>query len=297
MRILIADDEPVSRLVVSASTKALGHQATLAEDGAEAWLRFAEDSPDVVICDWDMPGMNGTELIRRVRQATGRPYTYLIMLSGQADEATARATMLAGADDVIGKPLDPAELERKLIGAERVLGLHARLANEARDDVLTGLGNRRRLDEDLATHIARAKRYGHRFALAIIDVDRFKRFNDLAGHLAGDGALRHVADVLRTTLRGGDSLYRYGGEEFAVLLPEQTAETALLAAERLRAQVEALAHPHPDGGVLTISVGVAVAGSRYVDPVELFARADSALYRAKSDGRNRVALHAPPVLG
>jgi diguanylate cyclase (GGDEF)-like protein len=293
MRILIADDEPGTRLLLTAAVQRLGHTAMVAEDGATAWTLYLAESPDVLISDWEMPGIDGTELTTRIRAHAGTKYTYVMVLTGRADQSAARATMHAGADELILKPLDTADLERRLIAAERVVALHRRLADDARHDSLTDLGNRRRLDEELAVLIARTERYGHRFALCMFDIDHFKQLNDTAGHLAGDQALRNVADALRSALRSGDSLYRYGGEEFVVTLPGQSSDGAMLAAERLRSAVEAMALPHPAGGSVTISAGVAVAEPAGITATELLAAADVALYRAKEQGRNRVVNHDP----
>ena len=290
MHILIADDDPGTRLIVAAAVERLGHECTVAEDGAEAWLRFAETAPDVVITDWEMPGMDGTELTRRIRSQGAVPYPYVIILTARADQDHALHAMEAGADDLVFKPLGREALERMLVGAARVTALHRRLHRDARQDALTGLGNRHRLAEDLAAMQARAQRYGHRWCVALADIDNFKGFNDGTGHLAGDDLLRRIGSALSATVRGGDTVYRYGGEEFLVLLPEQTLETAALAAERLRRVVEDLAVPHPDGGVVTVSVGVAGPAEGGESADDLVAQADAALYAAKARGRNRVEL-------
>src|SRR4051794_9580804 len=280
MHILIADDDPGTRLVVASAVERLGHECTIAEDDAQAWKRFLEVAPDVVITDWEMPEMDGTELTRRIRSQVDVPYPYVIVLTARADQDHALHTMEAGADDLVFKPLRREELERMLVGAARVTALHRRLHNDARQDALTGLANRHRLAEDLAAMQARAERYGHRWCVALIDIDRFKGYNDGAGHVAGDALLRRIGAELAATVRGGDTVYRYGGEEFLVLLPEQTLETAALAAERLRAAVEALAVPHPDGGVVTASVGVAGPAETGESAEALVGRADAALYGA-----------------
>jgi diguanylate cyclase (GGDEF)-like protein len=294
MHILIADDDPGTRLLVSAAVERLGHECTLAEDGAQAWQRFAEVAPDVVITDWEMPGMDGAELTRRIRSQDDVAYPYVIVLTARADQDQALLTMEAGADDIVFKPLRRDELERMLVGAARVTALHRRLHRDARQDALTGLGNRHRLAEDLAAMQARAERYGHRWCVAMLDLDCFKGYNDGAGHLEGDALLRRVSAALSETVRGGDTVYRYGGEEFLVLLPEQTVETAALAGERMRAVVEGLAVPHPAGGVVTISVGVAGPAEGGEDPEALVGRADAALYAAKTAGRNRVEVARAP---
>jgi len=291
LNVLIADDDPSTRLLVSSAVERLGHRCTVALDGSDAWRRFQAEPPDVVITDWEMPGMDGTALAGAIRGHPRSEYTYVMVLTGAADEDAARKTMEAGADDVMIKPLDPAQLERKLIAAGRVTAMHRRMHEDARHDALTGIGNRLRLAEDLEALRGRVERYGHVYCVALFDVDGFKGYNDGAGHLAGDDVLRAVAGALRASIRSGDTLYRYGGEEFLVLLPEQPLDSAELAAERLRAAVEALQLPHPGGGNITVSAGVAGFESAASGPDQLFELADKALYRAKAEGRNRVHVH------
>ena len=177
-------------------------------------------------------------------------------------------------------------IEREL---ERV---NAALADQARRDPLTGLGNRLRLEEDLVGFDARRVRYGHCYCVLLCDLDRFKALNDRHGHQAGDQVLRAVADTLQREIRTGDGAYRYGGEEFLVLLAEQTLDRAQIVAERLRRAVRALAHAHADNeaGVVTISIGAAQCprGDR-TDPADAIKRADRALYAAKAQGRDGVA--------
>lgn len=284
---LVADDEPVARLLLSAAVERLGHGCIVAEDGETAWRLYEEHQPEVVITDWEMPGLDGTELVRRIRTRALSPYTYLIVLTGLADEESARGVMQGGADEFATKPLEADDLERRLITAARVTALHRELHANARQDPLTGVANRLRLGEDLATLEARVRRYGHSYCVVLFDVDHFKAYNDLEGHLAGDSVLRRVAGALADALRGGDTLYRFGGEEFLALLPEQTLESATIAAERVRQSVERLALPHPAGGFVTVSCGVAELADVDTTAEALLRRADAALYRAKDAGRNR----------
>jgi two-component system cell cycle response regulator len=196
----------------------------------------------------------------------------------------------------------------KLIAAERVTALHRQLAAhkaelvrlnqdlfaQARRDPLTGLGNRLQLGEDLDTLRARVDRYGHSYSIVLCDIDFFKQYNDTYGHLAGDEALRRVAKLLAQLERAGDAVYRYGGEEFILILPEQSLATATLVMERLRQAVEELAMPHRthrSSEVVTISAGLAMllpGEAKSIDTV--LQEADAALYRAKEGGRNRVAV-------
>jgi diguanylate cyclase (GGDEF)-like protein len=301
MKVLVVDDDPLSRLVVQTAVERLGHEPTAAEDGEAAWLCFNHDKPDVLITDLMMPGVDGLELCRRVRADVRAGYTYIILATALGEREDVVRGMEAGADDYLVKPVGPFDLQARLIAAQRVTLLHAELARHradlahlARHDPLTQLGNRRSLDEDLEVLHARSQRYGRSYCLAICDVDRFKAYNDLYGHQAGDEALRAVAATMAREVRAGDGVYRFGGEEFVLVLPEQTLETGLIAAERVRGAVQQLAIPHAaagSGGVLTLSAGIAAFRPGEATAVEeLLKRADAALYRAKSAGRNRVVL-------
>lgn len=308
--VLIVEDDPATRAAMLHAIRALGHTCRVATDGDVACMLLGERRADVVISDWQMPRMTGAELCRRIRGAeTGVHYTYFILVSGFHDRERMLSGMLAGADDFQRKPIDLDELEARLIAASRVVALHRRRAQRertlkrdsskfwaaSRTDPLTGLGNRLRMDEELATAWARAERYSHQYSLAIVDVDHFKQFNDSLGHLAGDDALKQVATALRSSVRAGDALYRYGGEEFLILLPEQPARDAFQAVERVRAAVMRGAIQRPEDGVLTISAGVAELDLTTDASIEdWLARADAALYAAKNQGRNRVEISTPP---
>jgi two-component system chemotaxis response regulator CheY len=250
--------------------------------------------------------MDGIELCRTLRRED-RGYTYFIVVTGLADREHALRALREGADEYLTKPIDFEQLEARLVSAVRVTANHkaleqrnARLRRDserafslARVDALTSLGNRLRLAEDLGALRSRASRYGHTYCVAMCDVDRFKDYNDLFGHLSGDEVLRRVAGAIQGGIRSGDTAYRYGGEEFLVILPEQTPSDARLAMERVRHRVQALRVPHPanTGGVITVSIGVAelVQGSQDAQEQSL-ERADAALYCAKTHGRNRVEI-------
>jgi two-component system cell cycle response regulator len=313
MRILIAEDDDASRLILQVAVELFGHQCLIARDGLEAWQMFQEAEIDVVISDWVMPKMDGMEFCRRVRSHAGPAYTYFIFLTSLTKKPDLLRGIHAGADDYLHKPLDRAELGVRLLVAERITALHRRLASQAlqlehlnrqlfeqgRTDSLTKLGNRLRLNEDMEALLGRSARYSQSYCAVLCDIDRFKLYNDTHGHLAGDEVLRMVAGTLQQGCRSGDAAYRYGGEEFLLILPEQSTASATAAAERYRRAVELLAIPHeanPPGRVVTISAGVAlISPSEQVKLPAWLNRADAALYDAKQSGRNRVVAYEQSV--
>lgn len=306
MKILVVDDEPVSRLIAQAALESLGHQTLLADGGEAGWKLFVSEHPDVVLSDWMMPDLDGLKLSRRIRASEQSSYTSIIVLTSLDDRKRVREAILAGADDYLTKPLDIDELSIRLIAAARLRNLHIELAaqkqklealNEelartARIDPLTGLGNRLRMREDLVSLISRMQRYGTIACVGLLDLDTFKKYNDTYGHLMGDRALKAVARVISGQIRSGDGAYRYGGEEMVCLFPEQSLDEAAGVMERIRQSVEDLALPHVDNlpsKLVTVSAGVSRITAGDLDkPERVLEEADRALYRAKAGGRNRV---------
>jgi two-component system cell cycle response regulator len=313
MKILVADDDPTSRLIARTALQRLGHQCDTATDGTHAWNAFQTSHPDIVISDWMMPGQTGLQLCQSIRADPNGGYTYLILLTSRGAHHQILEGMNAGADDYLIKPLDPDELEARLIAATRVTTLHHQLAAHrtqlqslnlelgtlARRDPLTGLNNRRVLQEDLALLEARVARYGHHYCMVLIDIDHFKSYNDTHGHQAGDYVLQAVTTRLQHQARVGDALYRYGGEEFLCILPEQTLATGSHAAQRMQAGVQLLSIPHRTNstGAITISAGVATLDPDFPRSAEeVLKEADDALYHAKRLGGNRVENRPPTTV-
>jgi diguanylate cyclase (GGDEF)-like protein len=308
MKVLIADDDPTSRWLLEKAVQGFGHQVVSACDGAQAWERFLQDGFHFVITDWVMPGCDGLELCRRIRQAARADYVYIIMVTSSGSPDDLITGMSAGADDFIVKPLNGRELQVRMRAAERILNLqrelrqkneeletvNARLHCVSRLDALMQIGNRLAFEETLADFHHRALRYGEPFGVVMCDVDHFKAYNDSHGHPAGDEVLREIAAAIRSSLRTSDRAFRYGGEEIALLLPEQSFPETLVLAERLRATVESLQLPRADlgnGAVVTISCGVSACPGDSLpipDRDTVLAWADQALYTAKALGRNRV---------
>ncbi len=304
MNVVVVDDDPLVRLVLAKAVTGLGHVSLTADTGEDA-LHLVERKPvDVVISDWMMPGMTGLELCQHIRARDAVEYVYFLLVTALDDSEHALAGIAAGVDDCLVKPVRPFDLKLRLMVAERVTDLHRRLAERqrglersnvnlaatARQDALTGLGNRLRMNEDLEIFRSRRDRYHERFGVALFDIDHFKSLNDAAGHQAGDKALQQVANVIRRQLRLADQAYRYGGEELLVVLPAGVRRVAA-AADRIRKAVEQEAIPHPGRpgpeAVVTLSVGVAAAEG---DIERFLMAADAALYQAKSQGRNRMVV-------
>ena len=299
MKILIAEDDGVSRRVLEAHLGKWGYQVVAARDGSEAWQMLnCAGAPRLAILDWMMPGMDGTEICRRVRQQGREPYTYIIMLTALSGEENLCAGMDAGADDYLTKPLRVNELRVRLRAGRRIIDLQDELiaAREslrakAAHDPLTGLWNHEEIIASLQRELARGRRGGEVVGAIMADIDHFKLVNDSFGHLAGDAVLRAIAGKMVQRMRPYDSVGRYGGEEFLIVLPGCDGENAAVLAERLRLGVCSAPMDTPEGVIaVTISLGVAVSCGGDSDAGALIRAADRALYRAKDKGRNRVEI-------
>jgi diguanylate cyclase (GGDEF)-like protein len=305
MRVIVAEDDRAVRRLVGTMVRDLGHEVVTTADGDEAWSEYQNGGADVLITDWKMPIVDGGELLRRVRYQPVGAYTYVIVVTSLAERDHALEAVRAGTDDYLPKPVHPADLEMRLSIAARVTNLHRQLlfqreelwqlhrqgAGAARTDRLTGLGNRFRMVEDLELARGRAERYGHTSWLALADIDRLRAFTEHHGQARGDEVVAEVAEALRRTAREGDSLFRCGGDEFLVVLAEQTEGSALLAADRLRREVQGLGIEHPANppfGVVTLSLGLAPLDADTPTDAAM-ARASLGLSAAKSAGRNTVA--------
>ena len=303
MRILIADDEPISRKLLHATLERLGHEVVAVSDGAEAIeALLAPDAPRLAILDWMMPGMNGLDVCRAIRECAA-PYVYVVLLTARDTPEDVVTGLEAGADDFLTKPFEANELRARLRSGARVLELLGSLVEvqealkvQATVDHLTGLWNRRMVLEQLDREVNRARHEKRPFAVAIVDVDRFKSINDTYGHRVGDVVLRFTASALKSQLRQYDFVGRFGGEEFLVLLPGCDAAAARAVGERMRECIASQqAMVGPDSVQVTVSVGVAVTVNGSASADSLVEAADAALYCAKEAGRNRVESCARPV--
>ena len=296
VKILIADDDAVSRRLLEGTLVRLGHEVIAVGNGTDAIAALLQpDGPHMAILDWMMPGADGLAVCREVRKNSSS-YLYLILLSAHDSRENMVTGLDSGADDFLTKPLNVAELCARLRSGVRVLALQTglleaqeRLRAQATHDDLTGLWNRRMILEQLDRELNRARHERRPLAVALADLDGFKHVNDTYGHAAGDLVLRASARALRSQIREYDFIGRYGGEEFLLVLPGCDDVTGRAIAERVRTRLAST--PVHVGDVeltVTVSLGLAWTGSSGLEPDPLIHAADAALYRAKARGRDRV---------
>jgi two-component system cell cycle response regulator len=297
MRILVAEDDFTSRSILVAILKKWGYDPVITEDGTAAWDALQRpDAPELVLLDWDMPGMNGLDVCRRLREIDSSHPAHVILLTARGEKGDIVQGLEAGANDYISKPFDSQELQARVRVGQRMLELQSSLreardalAHQATHDPLTGILNRRAILDRLSEELARTKRENGTLSLAMCDIDHFKRVNDTLGHQAGDEVLVAFTRCLQVQLREQDSFGRYGGEEFIVIAPCPPGGTEEGLYERLCARVAEIEVMTKSGPVsLTVSIGVA-RGTGQSTADALIVASDEALYQAKAGGRNRVA--------
>jgi two-component system chemotaxis response regulator CheY len=293
MKILIAEDDAVSRRLLENFLVKWGYHVLSATDGEEAFQTIkAEDGVSLVLSDWMMPKMDGLELCRRIREEDGRGYIYFILLTGKGEKGDVVQGLEAGADDYLVKPFDRQELRCRVKIGERIINLEQKVLHLANTDALTGLLNRRAFMEKLEKEIHRSRREKGLLSLIMMDIDHFKQVNDRYGHQAGDLVLREVSRLLQGSLRPYDFAGRYGGEEFVFCIPGSAEAGVAEVAERIRQRIGERVFTLPENqGALNVRASFGVSAFKFEksDHMDaLLARADKALYRAKSEGRNRV---------
>jgi diguanylate cyclase (GGDEF)-like protein len=295
MKTLIAEDNLDHALSLRTLVSFWGYQPMVVHDGVAALnILRAPDGPGLVLLDWGLPGVDGLEVCKQVRNSITERYIYLLLVTGRDGLEDRVAGLEAGADEFLSKPVDATELRARLNAGKRILSLQEqllaaqrRLEEQATKDSLTGVWNRAAILEMLDREMARVGREGGTLGVFLADIDHFKEVNDTHGHLAGDRVLREVAQRLQAGMRNYDAVGRYGGEEFLAVLPNCDAATTLNLAERLRLAIAEKPVAHDSLSVpVTLSLGAAAWSGNY-DAAGLLRAADDALYRAKNAGRNR----------
>lgn len=304
MKVLVADDDPASRLILSSLLGKWGYDVTVAGDGDEAWkVLTSNETPRLVVLDWMMPGRDGLGICQDLRRAEKPGYFYIVLLTAFDRKQDVVEGLEAGADDYITKPFEPAELRARLRAGSRILGLEADLVASreafrqlALHDALTGLLSRRAIFDVLERELERARRTGSAVSVALCDVDRFKRVNDEHGHEAGDSVLVEVGRRMTVALRTSDAVGRSGGEEFLAVIPDAGEDMAGEVAERIRKAIGGSPFDVPGEGLsLTASVGVATTHGGVVPADILVSRASEALSCAKTGGRDTVLIYTVDV--
>jgi diguanylate cyclase (GGDEF)-like protein len=310
MRVLVVDDDASMRALLRAMLQGAGHEVFEAVDGRQAFEMALDIQPQIMIVDWLMPSMDGIELTRAMRQTKAGRGIYILILTGLEEDDKLVEAFEAGVDDFMSKPLKPRLLAARLRAGQRVIMLqreiehdreeirhfaaelavtNRRLQEVALTDALTGCPNRRYAMERLEQEWAACSRNKRPLSCMVIDVDAFKRINDDHGHDSGDIALKQIAAALKSGLRAQDVIARMGGDEFLVFCPDTDLASAAVCAERMRKAVESLPIPGGQGGVRSVSIGLAVREAGMENADALIKSADQGLYLAKQRGRNRVA--------
>jgi diguanylate cyclase (GGDEF) domain len=298
MQVLVVDDSAIFRKLITDYLVSWDFGVTVAENGTDAQRILDQpDAPRLVLLDWVLPDIDGTELCKSIRNdGASDHYTYVILLTGKEGRQNMLEAMSAGADDYLEKPFDDLELKARLLVGKRILDLHQQLVatresmrHAATHDSLTGLLNRGEIVSTLERELMRGQRERSPVGIILGDIDHFKNVNDTLGHLFGDEALREIARRLREQLRVYDSVGRYGGEEFLMVLPNCNWQNTMSRANELR---EFIAHiPVCYSGaekLVTMSMGISVAEvDAKMETGAILNQADAALYSAKANGRNR----------
>jgi two-component system, cell cycle response regulator len=293
MKILVVEDSYIERRKLGSYLTDWGFDHVAVGSGTEAIkLLEGDNPPDLALLDWLLPGLDGIDVLRRIRKSSRENYIYTVMLTAKSHKKDRMTAMEAGADDYLSKPVDPAELRSRIMVGKRIIELQQSLRFAATHDFLTNLLNRSEILASLDREFSRAGRENKPTTVILSDIDHFKRVNDTLGHAAGDAVLKEVARRLKLDLRPYDVVGRYGGEEFLIILPGCNLTAGARRADGIRHLIEKDLMNTPFGSTsATVSMGVtATNSSRDRSVAEFLHEADISLYEAKKKGRNRVEI-------
>lgn len=309
MKILVVDDSKAIRQVVAECVKTLGHEVAYAENGEQCLQHVADNEVDLILMDVEMPHLNGVEATKAIRELKKADWFPIIFLTCHSDDDSFVNGILAGGDAYLAKPINPLRLQVTVVAMERIYIMRQRLFKTQKElqrvneeleqlsffDQLTGLANRRNFDMSLEKQFALSRRNRSPLSLIMCDIDYFKQYNDAYGHQLGDQCLQHVANLIKLPIgRPTDMPCRYGGEEFAVILPDTPQQGAYFIAEKMRTTVLQAELEHKASKLqpqVTLSLGMATHTGIFHNSAELIKAADDALYRAKTQGRNRTEIY------
>lgn len=307
MKVLVSEDDVVSQILLKRLLVEWGYEPVIVGNGQQALdLLLQDNAPELVLLDWETPGLDGYEVCRELRTAKPEDFPHVIFVTARDSSDAMVEGLEVGASDFISKPFKAKELQARVQAGRRIIEMRRqlreaerRMAEHAYLDALTGVLNRRAMADLLEKELQRSRRSGLPLSVALVDLDQFKRINDTAGHQVGDQALIGFTRVAKEIMRATDSLGRWGGDEFMIVAPSAPGEAAPPGLwplfERLRQKVEAT--PAPSDRLEfqpTVSIGATLTNG--LETVEhLVERMDQALYQAKAAGRNQVAFLPAPA--
>lgn len=290
MKVMVAEDDPVTQLLIVETLRKWDYEVIAASNGEEAFALLDEHNDvQLFLLDWQMPKLDGVSLCQKIRRRMGATCCYIVILTSKKTTKNIVEALDSGADDFVSKPFPHEELKARLKVGCRVIESENNLLHQAQHDALTNVLNHRAIVDVLNQLWSRSVRDKSPLAMLMLDIDYFKKINDSYGHQVGDYALKRFSKLVKNELRPYDSLGRYGGEEFTVCLPATDADDAMIVAERIRQCIES--NPVEYDGVcftMTVSIGLAVFTESQKSYKELILSADKAVYAAKNAGRNCV---------
>jgi len=292
VKILIAEDDHISSKILEKHITGWGYDVLITPDGKKAWQTFKKNEIGIVLLDWMMPEITGIDLCRKIRNDKSGKYTYIILLTAKKKQKDINKGLAAGADEYLTKPFNPIELKARLKTGKRIIDLLEKLHKQAIHDGLTKVFNRREITRILNEEFQRAQRTNQPLSTIMLDIDHFKKVNDTHGHPVGDEVLVEIVSRITAKMRAYDKIGRYGGEEFILILPNNSLKSIKKIAERIRINISQKTIQTSAGPLqLTTSLGCTSTENIEASSAEMLIKiSDKALYNAKNNGRNCIVV-------